>query len=283
MKRTQIVILAAVALLLLVGTQCLFMVDQTERALVLQLGKPVGKEALNPGLHFKLPFIQNVLFLDARILGYDAKPEEITTLDKKYMHVDSYAKWRITNPLEFYRSFKTVTNAMSRLDDIVRSQLRVVLGRYTLHQVVSEGRIEIMAQILAGCQELLSPFGIEVVDVRIKRTDLPQENARAIFGRMQAERERQAKEYRAEGQRESDTIKAQADKERSVILAEANKQSEIIRGQADAKATAIYAQALEQDPQFYELVRSLEAYRKGLKGDTKVILTQQSPFLKFFK
>lgn len=283
MKRIHVAALVVAALLLLVGSQCLFMVDQTERALVLQLGKPVGQGPLGAGLHFKLPFIQNVIFLDARILGYDAKPEEITTQDKKYMHVDSYAKWRITNPLEFYRSFNNVTNAMSRLDDIVRSQLRVVLGRYTLHQVVSEGRIEIMAQILAGCQELLAPFGIEVVDVRIKRTDLPPENARAIFGRMQAERERQAKEYRAEGQREADTIKAQANKERSVILAEAGKQAEIIRGQGDAKATAIYAQALEQDPQFYELTRSLQAYRQGLVGDTKVILTQSSPFLKFFK
>lgn len=283
MKRTNVVILVAVALVLFVAGQCVFMVDQTERALVLQLGKPVGTEALNPGLHFKLPFVQNVIFLDARILGYDAKPEEITTQDKKYMHVDSYAKWRITNPLEFYRSFRSITNAMSRLDDIIRSQLRVVLGRYTLHQVVSEGRIEIMAQILTGCQELLAPFGIQVVDVRIKRTDLPPENERAIFGRMQAERERQAKEYRAEGQRESDGIKAQADKERSVILAEARKQSEIIRGEADGKATAIYADALQQDPQFYELLRSLEAYRKSLKGETKVIMTPDSPFLKFFK
>ncbi len=283
MNRTLIIILAILALGGFVLTQSAFMVDQTERAIVLQLGKPVYDEALKPGLHFKLPFVQNVLYFDARILDYDAKPEEITTTDKKYMNVDSYAKWRISNFLEFYRSFNTIPKALARIDDTMRSQLRVVLGRYSLHEVVSEERIKIMSQISANCRNLLAPFGIEVVDVRIKRTDLPPENERAIFGRMQAEREREAKEYRAEGQRESDRIKSQAEKERTIILAEASRQAEIIHGEADANATAIYAEALVQGPEFYELLRSLEAYEKSLKTNTKVILTPDSPFLKFFK
>jgi membrane protease subunit HflC len=278
---------ALLIILILVGTivltQSVFTVDQTEEALVLQLGKPVYPDPLGPGLHFKLPLVQDVVYFDSRILDYDAKPEEITTEDKKYMNIDSFAKWRIANPLVFYQKVRTIPGAQARLDDIIRSQLRVSLGRYTLIEVVSRKRPEIMTNVTARTKKQLEPYGIEVVDVRIKRTDLPPENATAIFGRMKAERERQAKQYRSEGQEAMARIKAKADKERSIILAEAEKQAEEQRGQGDAKATAIYAEALGQSPEFYGFMRSLDAYRKSFKDKSRFIFTPESPFLKYFQ
>tara|TARA_Y100001978_G_scaffold203355_2_gene228576 strand:+ start:1916 stop:2743 length:828 start_codon:yes stop_codon:yes gene_type:complete len=273
-----LIVLGAFAL-----TQSAFTVDQTEKAIVIQLGKPVGDKALGPGLHFKLPLVQNVVFFDARILDFDAKPEEITTTDKKYMKVDSYTKWRIVEPLTFYTKVRTIQGGQARLDDIIRSQLRVALGRYTLIEVVSHKRQEIMDTVTARSRELLEPYGIDVIDVRIKRTDLPAENARAIFGRMKAERERQAKQYRSEGREVSARIIAEADKERSIILADAEKESEIIRGEGDAMATKIYADALGRSPEFYAFTRSLEAYRKSLKDNSRLIMTPKSPFLKYMK
>lgn len=269
-----LVIVAAVGL-----TQAAFTVDQTERAIVLQLGRPVDDTALEPGLHFKIPLVQNVVYFDARILDFDAKPEEITTTDKKYMNVDSYTKWRIYDPLTFYTKVRTVQGAQARLDDIVRSQLRVAVGRYTLIEVVSHKRQEIMTAVTKRASELLHPYGIEVIDVRIKRTDLPPENARAIFGRMKAERERQAKQYRSEGREVSAKIIAQADKERSIILADAEKESEIVRGDGDAQATKIYADALGRAPEFYEFTRSLDAYRKSFGSNSRFIMTPNSQFL----
>lgn len=264
-------------------TSAAFTVDQTQKAIVIQLGKPVGNEALGPGLHFKLPMVQNVVFFDSRILDFDAKPEEITTTDKKYMNVDSYTKWRIVDPLTFYTKVRTIQGARARLDDIVRSQLRVALGRYTLIEVVSHKRQEIMDAVTKRSQELLKPYGIEVVDVRIKRTDLPAENARSIFGRMKAERERQAKQYRSEGREASAKIKATADKERSIILADADKKAEIARGEGDALATKIYADALGQSPEFYSFTRSLDAYKKGFKDNSRFIMTPKSPFLQYMQ
>jgi membrane protease subunit HflC len=279
MKKSTIIISVLVILGAFVLTSAAFTVDQTQQAIVIQLGRPVTGQ-LGPGLHFKLPLVQNVVFFDARILDFDAKPEEITTTDKKYMNVDSYTKWRITDPLTFYTKVRTIQGARARLDDIVRSQLRVALGRYTLIEVVSHKRQEIMDAVTSRSKELLLPYGIEVIDVRIKRTDLPAENARSIYGRMKAERERQAKQYRSEGQEASAKIKANADKERSIILADARKQAEIIRGEGDAQATKIYAESLGQNPDFYDFTRSLDAYRRGFEKNTRFILTPKSPFLK---
>jgi membrane protease subunit HflC len=224
-----------------------------------------------------------VVFFDARILDFDAKPEEITTTDKKYMNVDSYTKWRITDPLTFYTKVRTIQGARARLDDIVRSQLRVALGRYTLIEVVSHKRQEIMDAVTLRSKELLQPYGIEVLDVRIKRTDLPAENARSIYGRMKAERERQAKQYRSEGLEASAKIKATADKDRAVILADAEKQAEIIRGEGDGQATKVYADALSRSPEFYEFTRSLDAYKRGFEKNSRFIMTPESPFLKHLK
>jgi len=282
MRKTTIIIAVVIILAAFVLTSAAFTVDQTQQAIVIQLGRPVtGK--LGPGLHFKLPLVQTVVFFDARILDFDAKPEEITTTDKKYMNVDSYTKWRITDPLTFYTKVRTTQGARARLDDIVRSQLRVALGRYTLIEVVSHKRQEIMDAVTERSRELLQAYGIDVLDVRIKRTDLPAENARSIYGRMKAERERQAKQYRSEGQEASAKIKANADKERAIILADARKQAEIIRGEGDAQATKIYAESLGQSPDFYEFTRSLDAYRRGFDKNTRFILTPKSPFLKHLR
>ncbi|AMK10451.1 MAG: protease modulator HflC [Pseudodesulfovibrio sp.] len=283
MKKTTILLGVGIVLGALVLTSAAFTVDQTQQAIVIQLGRPVGDKSLGPGLHFKLPLVQNVVFFDARILDFDAKPEEITTTDKKYMNVDSYTKWRITDPLTFYTKVRTIQGARARLDDIVRSQLRVALGRYTLIEVVSHKRQEIMDAVTLRSKELLQPYGIEVLDVRIKRTDLPAENARSIYGRMKAERERQAKQYRSEGLEASAKIKATADKDRAVILADAEKQAEIIRGEGDGQATKVYADALSRSPEFYEFTRSLDAYKRGFEKNSRFIMTPESPFLKHLK
>lgn len=269
-------------IVLLVIFQSAFTVHQTEKALVVQLGKPIG-DVRSPGLHFKLPFVQNVIYFDARVLDYDAQPAEALTKDKKALVLDNYARWRITDPLRFYQTVRTISGAQARLDDIVYSQLRVFLGRYTLTEVVSSERSAIMEMVTKRSSELISEYGIEIIDVRIKRTDLPPENQRAIFGRMRAERERQAKQYRSEGQEESTTIKSTADKEQAVILAEANRQASVIRGEGEALATRIFADALSQSPEFYEFQRSLEAYKKSLNGNTRILLSPSDPFLKYLK
>ena len=283
MKTTTLAIIVAIIVGAFALIQTAFVVDEAQTAIVIQLGKPVGKKALGPGLHFKLPLVQTVVFFDSRILDFDARPEEITTTDKKYMNVDSYTKWRIADPLTFYTKVRTTQGARARLDDIVRSQLRVALGRYTLIEVVSHKRQEIMSAVTERSRELLAPYGIEVVDVRIKRTDLPAENARSIYGRMKAERERQAKQYRSEGREAAARIKATADKERTILLAEAGKLANITRGEGEALATKIYADALSQSPDFYEFTRSLEAYRKSFRSNSRFILTPKSPFLKHMR
>ncbi|QLA17767.1 protease modulator HflC [Desulfolutivibrio sulfoxidireducens] len=282
MKRSSI-ILGVVAVLVLVGiSQSAFVVDETERAIVLQLGKPIG-ETLGPGLHFKLPFVQNALFFDARILDYEAKAAEILTKDKKTMVVDNYSRWRITDPLLFYRTLRTEQRAQARLEDIIYAELRVVLGRFSLHELVSEKRAEIMSLVTAKTNEMLSPYGLEVVDVRIKRTDLPPQNEQAIFNRMRSERIREAKLYRSEGQEEMDKIKSGADRERTIILAEAQRKADVLRGEGDAEAAAIFAEALRPAREFYSFVRSLDAYKAATMENTRVILTPSGEFLKYMR
>ena len=280
-KKSPVVAMILV-LLLLVGSQCLFVVDQTQRAIVLQLGKPVGSD-LGPGLHFKLPFVQNVIYFDHRVLEYDAPPAEILTKDKKNLVVDNYSRWRIKDPLTFYRSVRTISSGLSRLDDIIYAELRVALGQYLLTDVVSSKRSQIMRQVTEKCNYLLQEYGIEVLDVRIKRTDLPPENQRAIFGRMRAERKRQAKQYRSEGREEAVKIRTSADKERTIMLAEAVQKADVLRGEGDAMATAIYAQALAKDTNFYQFLRTMEAYKKVVNSKTSFVFTPDSEFWKMIK
>jgi len=259
-----------------------FIVDQTQSSLILQLGKPV-RDILEPGLRFKLPVVQNVLFFDKRVLEYDSAPAEILTEDKKNLVVDNYAKWKIVEPLKFYQTVKNYYGAQARLDDIIYSELRVVLGKHTLQEIVSLKRSEIMSLITDKCNEIAKKYGIEIVDVRIKRADLPPENERHVYDRMKAERKRQAKKYRSEGMEESLKIKSATDKERTIILSEANKKAEIIKGEGEAKAIEIYGKAFSIDKDFYEFYRTLNAYKKALSKKNSIILTPDNKFLKYFK
>ncbi len=272
-------IVGILAVLLIVLSQTIFIVNQTERALVLQLGEPVDR-IFEPDIHFKLPFIQNVIFFDARVLDYDARAAEALTSDKKAIVLDNYARWRIADPLEFYRTVKTIPSAQARLDDVVYSQLRAHVGKHTLTEVVSKDRSKIMSDVTQRTSNIMKEYGIEVIDVRIRRTDLPSENQRAIFGRMRAERERQAKQYRSEGTEESTKLRSQADKEEAIILAEAQRKASIIHGEGDAVAAKIFAQAFKKSPEFYEFQRGLEALRNGLKSNTQIVLTNDDPLLR---
>ncbi len=238
-------------IILLMGmSQAFYIVDETQRAIVLQLGKPVG-DAVGPGLHFKIPVIQQIQKYDFRILEYDSPPAEVITKDKKTLVVDNYTRWRIFDPLLFYRTARTISRGLARLDDIVYSELRVALGKYNLIDIVSSKRNEIMATVTSDVKKELKKYGIEVIDVRIKRTDLPPENQKAIYARMRSEREREAKQYRSEGAEQAAIIRAKADKDRAVILAEAKKKAQITMGEGDALATKIYAEAYKKRPQVF--------------------------------
>lgn len=263
----------------LVLSQSLFTVDQTEQAIVIQLGKPL-EGISQPGLHFKIPVIQEVIFFDKRILLYDAEPTEILTKDKKNLLVDNYAKWRIREPLTFYKTVRNETGAQLRLDDIVYAQLRVELGRHTMEDIVSTTRNDIMTIVTKKSDELAKSYGIDVVDVRIKRADLPEQNEKSVFERMRAERERQAKQYRSEGEEESLKIKAAADRDREIILAKAYEEAEKMKGEGDSESIRIYAEAYSQEPAFYEFIRSLEAYRKSLKTDTTLVVSPEDEFFR---
>lgn len=279
MKKSMYAVGIAIVVLLIVINAAFYTVDQTEDTIIVQLGKPV-RVVLEPGLHIRIPFIQQITYFDNRILEYDAAPAEILTEDKKNLVVDNYSKWKIKAPLKFYKTVRNELGAQSRLDDIIYSQLRVELGLHTLHEIVSELRYDIMKKVTIKSNTIAQDYGIEVVDVRIKRADLPPENERYVFERMKAERERQAKKYRSEGQEEALKVRAGADKEKTIILAEAYKTAEQSRGDGDAKAIKIYAQAFKQDPEFYSFIRSLDAYKKSLKKGTVMVL---SPDLEFFK
>ncbi|MDO5483489.1 MAG: protease modulator HflC [Desulfovibrionaceae bacterium] len=278
MQKNPVLWLILILGFLVLAGQCLFTVHQTQMALVLQLGKPLDT-VYGPGLHFKLPFIQNVQYFDSRVLDYEARSREAFTVDKKAIVLDNYARWKIVDPLEFYRNLKTVERAKARLDDVVYSQLRALVGAYNLTEVVSSHRAGIMAEVTKKVSDLMKPYGVEVLDVRIKRTDLPAENQRAIFGRMRAERERQAKQYRSEGEEESTRIRSDADRQRALILAEAAREAQVERGKGDAMAAGIYAGAYNKSPDFYAYQRWLEAMRKSFKENSKMVLANEAPLL----
>ena len=278
MRNNSLTIVILLLVVAVVGSQCFFTVHQTQTALVLQLGEPLNK-VYEPGLHFKMPFIQNVVYFDSRVQDYEARSREAFTVDKKAIVLDNYARWKIINPLQFYRTMRTIPGAQARLDDVVYSQLRALVGAYTLTEVVSSHRAAIMKEVTNKVSALMHSYGVEVLDVRIKRTDLPPENQRAIFGRMRAERERQAKQYRSEGEEESTRIRSDADRQRAVILAEAAREAQITRGTGDAKAASVYAQSYNKAPQFYAYQRWLEAMRKSLKENSKMVLANEAPLL----
>lgn len=277
-----IALVAIVALLFILGASPFFVVDVTQTAIVVQLGKPV-RSITEPGLKVKVPFIQEVTYFDKRLLDYDSSAQDVITQDKKTILIDNFAKWRIIDPLKVYQNFQSQRGALQRLHDIIYSELRVELGRHDLSEIVSKTRSQIMKVVTQRSKEKASAYGIEIEDVRIKRADLPEQNEKAVFARMQAERERQAKQYRAEGAEEAQKIRSEAEKDREILLAEAYKTSEELRGDGDAKAFKIYAAAYRQDPKFFEFTRSMEAYKKTFKSGATIVMTPDSEFFKFLK
>ena len=264
------------------GLNSLFTMDERQQGLVLQFGEP-KRVIQSSGLHFKLPLIQNVVRYDVRILEYDLPIEEVIAVDKKRMLIDSFTRFKITDPLEFYKTVGTESSVRNRLNSNVISSLRRVVGRVTLEELLSEERSNIMENIKVEVNNEASRFGIEVVDVRIRRADLPEANSQAIYERMISERVREAKEFRAKGSEIAQKIRAEADKERTVILAEATKKSEILRGEGESESVNIYADAFQQDPEFYSFYRSMQAYGNVLGEDgTTMILSPDSEFLEFF-
>ena len=260
----------------------IFIVKEVNQAIVLQFGDP-KRILLKPGLNFKIPFIQNVVFLDKRILNLDTPPEEVIASDQKRLIVDAFARFQIIDPLKFYISVGNEIVARSRLSTIINSRIRNVLGQQELQTLLSQDRTKQMALIQEGVNNEAENFGIKIVDVRIKRADLPQANSDAIFRRMQTEREREAKEFRAKGAEMAVTITSTADKEVTVILAEAQKQSEIMKGEGDGQRNNIFADAFGQDPEFFAFYRSMQAYGKAFNaGETSMILSPDSEFFKFF-
>ncbi|MFH1139662.1 MAG: protease modulator HflC [Pseudomonadota bacterium] len=280
MNRKFGIIVTAAVIGLAVLNSAFFIVDQTKQAIVVQLGNPVGG-VKGPGLHFKIPIIQEVIFFENRILNYDAAPAEILTEDKKNLVVDNYAKWRITNPLVFYKAVRNVGGALQRLDDIIFAELRVELGRHPMIQIISQKRSILMEAVTKRSDDKARAYGISVLDVRIKRADLPKENERAVFGRMRTERERQAKKYRSEGQEAALKLRSEADREKTVILAEAYRKSQELRGLGDAEATRVYAEAYNLDAEFFNFQRSLEAYRTSFDSGTTMILSPRDEFLQY--
>jgi len=260
-----------------------FIVRQTEQAIVLQFGDP--KQVIQePGLHFKMPFIQDVAYFDKRILDYAPPQEEIIAADQKRLVVDSFVRYRISDPLEFYKAVGSELAARARLAGIVSAALRRTVGNSPLTAVLSSERADLMQRIRADTNQAATKLGLNVVDFRIRRADLPQANAEAIYRRMQSEREREAKEFRAQGAEVAQRIRARAEREKTVLIAESQRQSQALRGEGDAEAIKIYADAFGKDPEFFSFYRSMEAYRNALKPDgTTMVLSPDSDFFSFFR
>lgn len=284
MRRNHAIAIGAGAIVaLIVLFSSLFTVHQTQQALVLQVGEPRAV-VTDPGLHMKLPWpFQNVLYLDKRVLYLDLPAEEVIAQDKKRLVVDAFARWRITDPLRFYQSLTDEDLAQVRLQPILGSNVRRILGSQTFAAVLSGERAKLMLDIRDGVNAQTKNFGIEVVDVRIRRADLPPQNSDAIYRRMQQERVRQANEFRAQGEQISQEIRSKADRDATVIVAEATRQAEITRGQGDGEKNRIFAEAFGQDPDFFAFYRSMSSYSASLKGDnTTVILSPDSDFFRYF-
>lgn len=279
-------LLAVVAVLLLIAgvlaTSSFFIVDQTEQALVLQFGE-VRRVVRTPGLQMKRPFIENVVDYDKRVLDFEPPHEEVIVADQKRLVADTYTRYRITNPLLFYQTVGTEDGVRARLSALVTGSLRRVLGSVTLNDILSEKRAGIMHQIRDEVAAEAKGFGIEVVDVRLRRADLPEENSQAIYARMQSERQQQAAQYRGEGAEAAQKVRASAERKRTVILAEAQREAQVTRGDGDAESIRIYAEAFGQDKEFFAFYRSLQAYRDALNGrDTSFVLAPEGNFFRFF-
>ena len=277
MKKFSIGILVLVALFAL---STMIMVDETEQIVILQFGKPI-RTIKDPGLNWKFPApFQTSNSFEKRLLEYDVPPEEILSKDKKSLIIDNYVRWRIVDPLLFLQTVRAVPTAKTRLDDIVYSELRQELGTHDMVEIITETRELIMEKVTKASNEETSKYGIEVIDVRIRRVDLPRENEASIYARMEAERKRQANKFRSEGEEEAQKIRAATDRDKTVILAEAYKKSQQIRGEGEAKALDIYALSYSKDIDFYEFTRTLETYEKVIDKKTTLVLPGDSKLFK---
>lgn len=276
-------VLFIVALLAALLTQSAFIVPETQQALVLQFGEPRQKH-VTPGLKFKVPFIQHVTVFDKRVLDVDPPAEEVILADQKRLVVDTFARYKINDMLQFYKALATEKQANTRLNNIINSTLRSILGNASLGDVLSEKRIQLMAALKQQVNAAVTQYGIEIVDIRIGRADLPEQTSQSIYARMRTERQREAAEFRAQGQEQAQEIRSKADKERTVLLAESEKQAQLTRGLGDQEAIKIYSAAFKKDPEFYAFYRTMEAYRESLAGDdTTLILSPDNDFLRYFK
>lgn len=270
----------ALPIITLIGLSSIFIVDETQQVVILQLGKPV-KTVLEPGFNYKLPFpFQEKIVFDDRLLEYDSPPEAILSRDKKSLIVDNYVRWKIVDPLQFLKTVQAIPTAKSRMDDIVYSELRRELGTHDMVEIITENREEIMDVVTKASNMATLSYGISVIDVRIRRVDLPSENEESIYARMEAERKRQANKFRSEGSEEAQKIRAATDRDKTIILANAYKEAERIRGEGDAKAVQIYAKSYSSDPKFYEFVRTLDAYKKVVDDNTTLVLPSNSKLFK---
>jgi modulator of FtsH protease HflC len=284
MNRTFLIVVGVViAAAIFIGLSAVYTVHQTRQAMVLQFGNPI-KVVREPGLNFKVPFLQDVVYFSKQLLDFDADPQEVILQDQKRLVVDAFARYRIVDPLLFFQTVGTENAMRSRLGAIVIASLRNVLGSVPFSAVLTSRRSELMRQIRDLVVAEAKSFGVEVVDVRIMRADLHPDNSPAIFARMQTEREREAKQERAEGAETAQRIRAEAERDRTVVLADAHRQANILRGQGDADATKAFADAFNRDPEFYSFYRSLQAYRNTLSdGSSTLVLTPDSDFFRYFR
>ena len=279
---TGIVVLILLFVAAIVAYSSVFTVQQTEQVLLVRLGEPI-RIVTQPGLNFKAPFIDSVISIDKRILDLENPSQEVIASDQKRLVVDAFARYRIKNPLQFYQSVGTIPAANLQLSTLFNAALRRVLGEVTLIQVVRDEREALMARIREQLDHEADGYGIQVVDVRIRRADLPEQNSQAVYQRMQTERQREAAEFRAQGGQKAQEIRANADREATVIRAEANSKAEQIRGEGDAERNRLFAEAYGKDPDFFAFYRSMTAYETGLKGaDTRFLLRPESDFFRFF-
>jgi len=275
----SLVVIVLVAILL---NSFFYGVREDQQVVVTRFGKPV-RVIRDAGLNYRIPLIEQTTFFDKRLLEYDSNPTEIITQDKKSLVVDNFSRWRIVDPLKFLRTVRNEVGAQARLDDIIYSELRQELGRKELVSIVAKDRASLMAKVTKESDSKARQYGIEVMDVRLKRADLPQENLKAIFGRMQAERNRIARQYRSQGKEEAQKIRAKTDKEREILLAVAYEKEQNIKGTGDAKSIETTAKAFGQDSEFYAFLKSLEVYRASLKDKTTLLMPSSSEFLRFLK
>ena len=274
------ILLGLVGILVLLGLTTVFIVDETEQVVILAFGKPV-RNITEPGINMKVPFpLQEKIKFDDRLLEYDSPPEEILSKDKKTLIVDNYVRWRIVDALQFLKTVQAIPTALSRMDDIVYSELRRELGTHDMVEIITENREKLMEIVTFNSNKATLDYGIEVLDVRIRRVDLPAENEESIYARMEAERNRQANKFRSEGEEEAQKIRASTDRDKTIILADAYKEAERIRGEGDAKAVEIYANAYSADPKFYEFVRTLDTYKKIVDDKTTLVLPADSRLFK---